>query len=367
MTIINDLLFESTNTSNYTEGKCTLTIDAINFYLMLFGIVSNILCICILLNRNLRKRKFNFYLLVLANVELIFCIIVFIGYLCYVVPMKSILMIDLLSYFLIHFTDSFAVNITLLLSVDRLYAVQCPISVKNFITNKRPKLLILISALIVLIIILPYIVLFVLNHSFSITYSTLISPLVLNFLPAMIILVINTILFRKIIIYERRKRRTSLNFTMKLKVKSRTTQNESDVSTGGKIFPQASYYKPMTQAQKSHFLVIIVIAGWLLFTTIPYHFILWIAHFNTSYVNFQHISSVLFNSNHCINIFIYFCFHDSFRMAFLNVFKRLWPKSIKCCSFCDKVNKRENDEIESLSFNSGFDRKNVTNTIRSNS
>lgn len=361
----------------------------INFIMMFIGILSNAICIGILAQKELIKRKFNWYLLILASAELIFCIVLFIDYLFPLIYKEPILLhrlnyhFQIFIYFIIHFTDSYSVAITLLLSIDRLYAIRHPIRIKNFITNKNSKFL-LISIFIVFISIkCPQVIISYLmeyhdydasSSLFFVVYSTIVSPLVMNILPGLSILIINTILFVKIINYEKEKLKAKFNVTIKFSKRSSKRQQQKDEKQHHEHNYKSDYqrqeeakyqqknnftfasvtHRPITRIQKSHYLVIIMLAVWLLFTTIPYYILLCLMglfHNKTEFKKIQTISSVLFNSNHCINIFIYFCFHSDFRSRIISCItdRFITPKSLMYVDSLKKLNSRRNSVEQDIS------------------
>lgn len=294
----------------------------INFYSMLFGIVNNMLCIIIFLDKTIIKRKFNRYLLVLAITEFIFCLLAFINYFYYIVYTKSITLVELNDFafisivFILHFLDSFAVSLTLLLSIDRLYAIFKPMKIKNFITFQYQKSLILAVFIFYLLIKIPEIMLYFSNRFIYHIYSTIITSALLIMIPGVIIFVLNTILFIKIYKYDKTQKSASTFIVNMKKTRYSTAVSIEDrLNEEEDILSKVNNYKPLTRAQKSHFIVIITIAAWLLFTTIPYYIIWWITivHRYQFILKIQYISSILFNINHCTNILIYIFFHDGFR------------------------------------------------------
>ena len=91
--------------------------------------------------------------------------------------------------------------------------------------------------------------------------------------------------------------------------------------------------KKIRNTQKSHFSILIVSNIWYLLTSIPYFilntfFILLKLKFYPNIFDIktviivQIVSSILFNSNHCLNFFIYFSFYDEFRHLVLKRFSK---------------------------------------------
>lgn len=134
----------------------------------------------------------------------------------------------------------------------------------------------------------------------------IIIPVLLNLIPAVLILVLNLILWFFI-----------RNYTMKSK-------------KGNKNKPRGTGSSNLSSTQKSHYFTIIILGIWLLVTTVPYYL------FNLDYwflvisdressilttLKFlirQGISSVFFNFNHCLNIIIYIIFHRDFQRKVLS-------------------------------------------------
>lgn len=142
---------------NYTEEELNYTahiqqiVDDIaskcNFSAMLFGIIANTLCISVFYDQVQLRKKFQFYLLALAFADLFYCILVFLNYLVFIVNPPNVLY-DF-SYLTCHLTDysvgiidSYCILLTLILSVDRLYAITSPLKFRNSITYRFPKMLI---------------------------------------------------------------------------------------------------------------------------------------------------------------------------------------------------------------------------------
>ena len=78
-------------------------VSRVNLASMFFGIVGNLICICVFnYNKILLKKRFNWYLLMLACVDCIFCCVVFANYLVFTLSESSILnsLLNPLSYHL---------------------------------------------------------------------------------------------------------------------------------------------------------------------------------------------------------------------------------------------------------------------------
>ena len=145
-------------------------------------------------------------------------------------------------------------------------------------------------------------------------YFNILMPILFNLTPAILILVINVtlclLLIKKIKNYRNQER--SHDDMRKFSIKSRHHGRYQKVST----------------SQMSHFFIIISLCLWLISTNIPYYVLILFDRsrsleisiarhaYNTSH---QAISSIFFNSNHCINIIIYLMFYKDFRQILFDV------------------------------------------------
>jgi hypothetical protein len=301
------------------EDEYISAIDIINFFFMLVGVFTNLICICIFSQKSLLKRKFNWYLLVLSVLDLTFCIVLSSDYAYRLASTKTMFLHELNIYisitmdFIAHTSDSLTIILTLILSIDRLYAITNPIKNKYFMTNTHTKAIISTSLLIVCIIRLPSAIVCRFCYdkecmSCIISCSFLL-PILINILPAFIILILNGILVGKLFKYNMKK----------LSIKS-TKDGKTYVLTNTKI----------NKIKKSTYFIILTMALWLLTTNTPYYAIFvyqfgYNSHLKGGNFKFtfdiQHITSVLFNLNHCINLFIYMCYHEAFRATILKLFK----------------------------------------------
>ena len=205
----------------------------------------------------------------------------------------------------------------MILSVDRLYAIKNPTKIKSFFTNLHSRFLLISSYISLLILKIPGIFFCYENtfYKFHLIYCTLISPAIFNVVPTVIILIINSLLIYEIVSYYRKRVILSKNLE-KTKLNLKVCRNSS-------MYVRCVNYKPVDRVKRSHYLVIIILAAWSVFTTIPYYafhaFYLLISLniFTSTDSKALHIiqitSSIFFNSNHCINFFIYLFFYDEFR------------------------------------------------------
>jgi hypothetical protein len=169
-----------------------------------------------------------------------------------------------------------------------------------------------------------------------IIYCAIVSPLIFNTIPLIVILFINVILVYKIAIYYKKKQsNASIN---------RNNENLVDVQLTGsktlvKLRRSEQDQKKLTKFQKSHYSVILFTALWSVLISIPYYTLKSIylsssleffeGHFHYPTLRItQTISSIFFNFNHCIHFFIYFVFHREFREELLKVIKKLSCKNI---------------------------------------
>ncbi len=127
-------------------------VSKFNMSSMLFGIAANLLCISVFANKSQLKRRFHYYLLTLAIADLLYCLIVFTNYLVFVLDPPNVLY-DLspltcyLTDYIIGSIDSISVLTTMILSIDRVYAITRPLKFKEFPTYRFPKLLVLLNVL----------------------------------------------------------------------------------------------------------------------------------------------------------------------------------------------------------------------------
>lgn len=204
---------------NYTVSSSngdvlTLVSFQINTTILIVGFFGNLSSIYVYLQGSMRKHKFNCYLLLMTIFELIFCGILLVDYIFRLVYKKRMFLHDLNVYtnimidYLLHLADSYVTILSLIMSIDRIYAFQKPIKINSFITNVHKKLLISASFFTLILLKIPEIVLCYENktRTFNIIYCTLISPFVITFTPTVIILILNSSLIVKIIKYYKNQR-----------------------------------------------------------------------------------------------------------------------------------------------------------------
>jgi len=315
--------------------KLETVVCYVNIFIMIFGITVNIISILVFSRNELRKRKFNWYLLALTIAELIFCLIVFTDYIFSAFHHEQTFLHALnkvtngIIDFIVHSIDSYATILTLLLSLDRLYAIKRPMKIKQFFTNLHAKKMMAVSLTLVILLKVVSHVFCALNigGNFYIMFCSLGSPLIFNFVPLFLILILNIWLVKEIISYVKKQSRPSI-FISQLARKSITEilsleeQRRGHASTT--IHLRNFGKKKINKTQKSHYIVILVHSIWSILATTPYYSLnpyISLYEFDFLSNNFdskniiqaQVISSLLFNSNHCFNFFIYFCFYSVFR------------------------------------------------------
>ena len=298
-------------------------VSQINMVIMLFGIIGNVLCIYVFAQKRMIKRKFYFYLLILAICELIFCLVLFLDY-SYrftnrgkITLHDSNLFMNITIEFLIHTTDSYSGLITLILSIDRLYAIRNPMKIKKFITNLHSKCLLLSTLAGLILIKIPGVLISfqIESELLFLIFCVFLFPAILNIIPTVAILLINSILIKEVNKYLREFPSKSPTIRWS---QNKSTTNESVNS----------------RTQKSYYFVIIFLSFWLVCTTLPYYLFKTFSLFYrfssaSDYFYFERvnsfklvftqvISSILLNSNHSINFFVYFHFFAMFRHG-LNV------------------------------------------------
>ena len=138
-------------------------------------------------------------------------------------------------------------------------------------------------------------------------------PMLFNLLPALLILVINVTLCLMM-----RKNKSKKNESLrKSSINSLNCVNKSN------------NFQRMSKSQKSHFFTIISLGIWQVFTNIHYYVLITFDHArllritNFKHTRLQAVSSVFFNSNHCVNILIYLIFYKDFGRIILDLFRFL--------------------------------------------
>ena len=324
-----------------------IKVREISFFLttifMLLGIMGNIINITVLLQNKLRKQKFNWYLLVISVFKLMFCLVVFSDYLFSKIYKEPIFLHQLdaiankIIDFILHTSDSCVSVISVLILIDRLYAIKKPICLKQFITYSHAKSLMIISLAILLFLTIISFTICELNisHKAHVIYCAIVSPQIFSTIPALIILILNTLLIIEVIKYNNRQTSDTSdlgsNQTIQLDL---IDSRKSSISTSVKLLRKFST-KIIDKIKKSEYFVVMITDIWSVLTSIPYYilnsyFILFHLNFISieKLIKIQIISSILFNSNHSINFFIYLCFYDDFREVFFSFFSSFCVKGL---------------------------------------
>ena len=322
-----------------TDVVCT-----VNLLLSCVGLIGNMLCIYIFAQKRMKEYVFNRYLLVLAIFESIFCLILFLEYLCRIIHPDKIFLHQLNHLFrvlvdcLYRITDIYIILLTLMLSIDRLYAIKKPMKIKCFITHLHPKFLMATS--LISLISMKLLGIFFCNQEYEIlpAYCYTISSIIFNILPTISILVVNSILIKELVHYYRNKinisvisKRTSNCSIEEFPFKYRKKSSQAQILMHKNL---VYVKKPIRGTQKSHYFVIIIIALWLVMTTLPYYisnYFYFYFRFNSfnsslslgdadSLAFYQVILTILINSNHFFIFFVHFHFSKMFRDCINEIF-----------------------------------------------
>ncbi len=319
----------------------------LNIIFMALGFVVNIISISAFSQKILRKRKFNWYLIVLTIVDLIFCLIVFTDYIFSVFHDKRIFLhaLNKITYviidFTIHTSDSYMAVLTLLLSLDRLYAIKKPMQIRQFITNLHAKKMMGITLLILILLKVASHIFCGLNigGKFHLSYCSFGSPIIFNLIPLFIVLVLNIWLVEEMISYVRKQKQPDISKIVRFSI---TAVLNSEEHKRGHINSKISLRhfgkKKISKTQKSHYVVILVHSVWSILAATPYYTLN--PYFSSFKLNVlsdvskkiilsQIVASILFNSNHCFNFFIYFSFYSEFRAVVINFFLQIF--ALKKC------------------------------------
>ena len=318
---------------------------------MLVGIIDNSISIYAFLQKKLLENSFNWYLLTVTIFKLIFCTTVFTDYLFNKVYYEHIFLHDLNQYatiiidFIIHTSDSCIALLTVFLSLDRLYSLRHPLKFKEYFTNLHAKALISIS-LFVFILFLTFNTALCEYKSFSnyrVAYCTVAAPAFINTVPLVTILILNVLLVRETIkkYYHSSLENNSVRKSMTPLVIIEYSRKKSSISLDEHIgFRRRAYPTNHTveadinqildnRKQKCYYIVIIILDIYTFLTSTPYYI------FNSFYslfhlnwlsieriIKIQIVSSALFNSNYCINFFVYLSFYNDFRDIIICFFTR---------------------------------------------
>ena len=134
-----------------------------------------------------------------------------------------------------------------------------------------------------------------------------------NLLPALLMLVMNV---------------TLCLLMRKNKSKKSERLRKSSINSLNCVNKLNNFHK-ISKSQKSHFLTIISLGIWQVFTNIHYYVLITFDHArllritNLKHTRLQAVSSIFFNSNHCVNILIYLIFYKDFGLVILDLFRFL--------------------------------------------
>ena len=324
------------------EVSCIL-----NTVISLTGLIGNIICIIVFTQKRMRSKKMNFFMLISAIFEFIFCLILSIDYsFRFIHPGKIFFhglhkYIEKITDFLVHTIDSNLIAFTLISSIERLKAIKNPINVvptRNQLKISKYSMFysFLISSFIELA---SFSLCFKYDYisNFQISYCILTKPIIFTIIPTLIILAVNTLLIGELVRYFKNKStERQILFTRISSAHRRPTEDElvvrvCRINSGPELsearilrIKRESNDKPL---KDKNAIIIIAISIWIVATTIPYcvsNSLYSLSNFDSFelYLNVESIikshviTTVFFNSNHCINFFIYLFFSSEFRSFF---------------------------------------------------
>jgi hypothetical protein len=311
----------------------------IDFFFVLSGLLANMACIYGYCHKAMRNHRYNWYLLSIAIFEFIFCVIQ---------AVDNLYLHELNNYtnaifdFLIHFIDSFVIIVILILSVDRLCAVNNPLKVRNSLTYKYATQIISVTFISLIFIKIPNIGLCYIKseNNYNLLYCLIISPLLFNIIPIISILFVSSVLIFERISYYRilSKERSALNHSIQRRAKLTNSKFNKSLEKENVLIlnirlngPQS---QPLSGQEKSQHFITLFLALWLVLTTLPYYLTnltLLSKSLILDYSSFNEISkkqiiySILFNSNHCIiHFLIYIFFNFEFRNLVFKPLKNIY-------------------------------------------
>ena len=250
-----------------------------NIILLIIGSLGSMASFWGFMHKNLRNSKFNWYLLTLTVFEFLFCLISLIDYIFSQIHPEGLFLHDLdkiwfmIFDYAIHTIDSCTVVLTLLLSIDRLYAIKNPMKIKEFITNLHAKKTMTVSLIFVVLLKTSSFTFCELNT--SIVYCQILSPTLFYTIPSITILIINAILAKKMVNINLNVKDTiqmeNFNESTTLRRNAIDVSRHNTQSLNNQMRKFNKRNKSM--AQKSHYIVIFVISLLSTLTSIPYCFI----------------------------------------------------------------------------------------------
>ena len=247
----------------------------------------------------------------------------------------SLMIID----YTVHTSDCCTVILTLLLSTDRLYAIKNPMKIKEFITNLHAKKTIIVSIFsIILLKTLSFITceLNISNRPF-IFYCSIVSSILFHLIPSIVVLFLNGLLAKEMCYVNEQ---ISENYKIEMgQLNAGTSSNHVDICKLRKDSATIRKFskRETSKSQKSHYIFIFILSLWSTLTSIPYYlfnsyFSFLQLHFISNKFNLETLttiqitSSIFFNSNHCINFFIYLSFYIEFRNILKSSFSKIISK-----------------------------------------
>jgi len=331
---------------NITDNDFANITSKVNFSLSLFGLFGNIICFAVFIQRKMRMIKFNLYLLVLSIFEISFCFILLINYLFQLFNKDNLLMHQLnklttisFDYF-VHNLDSTSHIITLILSINCLYAIKNPLKIKEFFTNLHPKFVTVVSVLSIFLLRIPIAVLCNHEENEILTNScNFVSPIIFNILPIISVLIVNSILIKEIVLNPDSLVDHFMSHRLSTVETSVHYKNSLVEVSITKLNPNKIYKNKM-----SRYISIIIISLWSVVTTITYFIFniyclilnnqifkdprieidIYVYEKIKTVIRIQSLASILFNSNHCISVVFYLLFYSMFRDSIFSFFKKIF-------------------------------------------
>lgn len=326
---------------------------AICIIFMIIGLLNNAVCVFAFMQKKLAQNSFNWYLLVLSVFKLIFCLTLLVDYLFNKVYYKHVFLHDFNKYtsltvdFIIHTSDSCISLLTIFLTLDRLYSIKYPLKLNGFITNVHATKVLISIALLSLILFLASNTVLCENSNLTdsyVFYCAIISPTLMNAIPLVAIFILNILLIRETIrkyyletatflsilplkSSQDIRRRETISQTDELSMRRRKSSGKKSVQLD---FNGQNSTRKSIEKQKCCYFVTIALDILSLLTSTPYYLLnSYYILFNINFfplettVILQIISSVLFNSNYCINFFLYFGLHGEFKEIVISIFSRM--------------------------------------------
>ena len=214
-------------------------------------------------------------------------------------------------------SDSCVTFITFFSVIDRLYAIKKPMEIKFFFTNAHTGILIFATIIfVVLMKILDFSMRFIdLSENMKNCY-TLIFLLLINIIPRVLTMIVNSILVREIINYYSLRPIEALCLFTTQRIENDLNLELLNSRNQLRCFINRNF-RHMSRTQKLHYFVLMISAIWSVITSISFYFAVTLLE---NCLKFYLEISILFYLNYFVNFFIYFSFHELFRM---NIIKNL--------------------------------------------